>query len=80
MTIMTIDTLKLSDRLESAGFDRKQAEAVVRAIAESQDQLVTQQALDLSLAPIKADLAILKWGLGLVIAGIAAQIFKTFFA
>ncbi len=49
-------------------------------ITEPQEQLVTQQALDLSLAPIKADLAILKWGLGLVIASIAAQIFKTFFA
>ena len=80
MTNLTIDTLKLSDRLESAGFDRKQVEAVVRAIAEAQDQLVTQQALDLSLAPIRADLTILKWGLGLVLAGIAAQIFKTFFS
>ncbi len=79
MTTVTIDTLKLADKLESAGFNRDQAAAVVRAIAESQDELVTKQDLDIALAPIKTDLAVLKWGMGLVIAGVAAQLFKAFF-
>ena len=79
MTTMTIDTLKLADKLESAGFNRDQAAAVVRAIAESQDELVTKKDLDIALAPIKTDLAVLKWGMGLVIAGVAAQLFKAFF-
>lgn len=76
---MTIDTLKLADKLESAGFNRDQAAAVVRAIAESQDELVTKKDLDIALAPLKTDLAVLKWGIGLVIAGVAAQLFKAFF-
>lgn len=79
MTTVTIDTLKLSDRLESAGFSRAQAEAVVRAIAEAQDQLVTSKDLEIALAPLKTDLAILKWGIGLVIAGVAAQLLRMFF-
>jgi hypothetical protein len=59
--------------------NRDQAAAVVRAIAESQDELVTNKDLDIALAPIKTDLVVLKWGTGLVIAGVAAQLFKAFF-
>jgi hypothetical protein len=79
MATITIDTLKLSDKLVSAGFDRAQAEAVVRAIAEAQDELITRKDLEIALAPLKTDLALLKWGVGLVIAGVAAQIMKAFF-
>ena len=64
---------------ECAGFDRAQAEAVVRAIAEAQDELITRKDLEIALAPLKTDLALLKWGVGLVIAGVAAQIMKAFF-
>jgi len=79
MATITIDTLKLSDKLVSAGFDRAQAEAVVRVIAEAQDELITRKDLEIALAPLKTDLALLKWGVGLVIAGVAAQIMKAFF-
>jgi hypothetical protein len=79
MATITIDTLKLSDKLVSAGFDRAQAEAVVRVIAEAQDELITRKDLEISLAPLKTDLALLKWGVGLVIAGVTAQIMKAFF-
>lgn len=61
------------------GFDQAQAEAVVRAIAEAQDELITRKDLEIALAPVKTDLALLKWGVGLVIAGVAAQIMKAFF-
>jgi hypothetical protein len=61
------------------GFDRAQAEAVVRAIAEAQDELITRKDLEIALAPLKTDLALLKLGVGLVIAGVAAQIMKAFF-
>ena len=61
MTTLTIDTLKLSDKLEGAGFSRAQAEAVVRAIAEVQDELVTKNDLQISL---KTDNAVMKWMLG----------------
>ena len=79
MATVTFDTLKLSDKLVSAGFDRAQAEAVVRAIADAQDELITRKDLEIALIPIKSDLALLKWGVALVIAGVAAQIMKAFF-
>ena len=66
-------------RRESAGFNRQQAEAIVRAIAESQDALVSKKDLEISRSSSKTDLAVMKWRSGIVIAGIAAQIFKTFF-
>ena len=52
---------------------------MVRAIVEEQDELITRKDLEIALAPLKTDLALLKWGVGLVIAGVAAQIMKAFF-
>ena len=51
----------------------------MRAIAEAQDELITRKDLEIALAPVKTDLVLLKWGVGLVIAGVAAQIMKAFF-
>ena len=69
MATITFDSLKLADRLKTAGFSADQAEAVVRAISEAQDELVTKKDLQLSLDqvinPIKADLLVLKWAVGL---------------
>lgn len=83
MATITFDSLKLSDKLKSAGFTPEQAEAVVRAIAEAQDELVTVKDLDVALSPIKTDLAVLKtemtqlkWMLGLIIGGVAAVLVK----
>ena len=83
MSTITFDSLKLSDKLKTAGFTADQAEAVVRLIAEAQDELVTRKDLDSAFAPLKIDIAILKteitqikWMLGFVIAGIAAVLAK----
>jgi|APGre2960657468_1045069.scaffolds.fasta_scaffold39976_1 hypothetical protein len=83
MASITFDSLKLSDKLKTAGFTPEQAEAVVRVIAEAQDDLATKKDLDAALAPIKTDLAVLKseasqtkWMLGLVIGGIIAVLVK----
>lgn len=69
MATITFDSLRLADRLKTAGFSADQAEAVVRAISEAQDELVTKKDLQLSLDqvinPIKADLLVLKWAVGL---------------
>ena len=69
MSTITFDSLKLSDKLKTAGFTADQAETVVRVIAEAQDELVTKKDLQLSLdqviSPIKADLLVLKWAVGL---------------
>ena len=79
MTTVTFDTLALVDKLKTAGFDQKQAEAVVRVIAEAQNRLVTKEDLEISLLPIKTDLAVLKWMLGILIAGVMSIAVKTFF-
>ena len=83
MAIITFDSLKLSDKLKTAGFTAEQAEAVVRVIAEAQDDLVTRKDLDAALSPLKTDLAVLrtevsqiKWMLGFVIGGIIAVLAK----
>ena len=83
MSTITFDSLKLSDKLKTAGFSADQAETVVRVIAEAQDELVTKKDLDSALAPLRIDMAVLKteisqikWMLGFVIAGIAAVLAK----
>jgi len=83
MATITFDSLKLSDKLKASGFTAEQAEAVVRVIAEAQDDLVTKKDLDVALSPLKIDLAVLKtevtqikWMLGLVIGGIIAVLAK----
>ena len=65
MATVTINSLKLSDKLKTAGFTPEQAETVVRVIAEAQDELVTKKDLEISLSPLKSDLLVLKWAVGL---------------
>jgi hypothetical protein len=83
MSTITFDSLKSSDRLKTAGFTADQAETVVRVIAEAQDELVTNKALDAALAPLRIDMTVLKtelaqikWMLGFVIGGIIAVLAK----
>jgi len=79
MTTITFDTLEFTRKLRDAGFDEKQAEAVVRVIADAQSELVTRDYLDLKLAPIHADLLVLKWMIGALIALAVANFAKQFF-
>ena len=76
MSTITFDSLKLSDKLKTAGFTADQAEAIVRLIAEAQDELVTRKDLDIALAPLRADINLLKWMMGFVLAGIVAILLK----
>ncbi|MGZ4993264.1 MAG: DUF1640 domain-containing protein [Methylobacter sp.] len=71
--------LKLVDKLKSAGIPQEQTEAVVRVIAEAREELVTKSYLDIKLAPIFTDLAILKWMLGVLLAGVLSLVLKAFF-
>jgi len=83
MTTITFDTLQLVDKLKSAGIPQEQAEAVVRVIAEAQETLVTRDyldnRLDKTLAPIYTDLAVLKWMMGVLLAGVVSLVLKAFF-
>lgn len=55
----------------------KMAEAFKEAQGEA--DLLTKKDLQLELAPLKADITLVKWMLGLVLGGILALILKAFF-
>ena len=78
---VTFDTHKFIRKLKDAGFEEKQAEALTEALraAIEDSELVTRKDLQLELAPIKTDLTVVKWMLGLVLGGVAALILKSFF-
>lgn len=80
MTTITFDTLELVDKLKTADIPQEQAEAVVRVIAEGQHRLVTKDDLAVALSPLKTDLAVLKWMIGILIAGVMSIVIKTFFS
>jgi hypothetical protein len=48
-------------------------------IADAQKQLVTKDDLEIALSPLKTDLAVLKWMMGLMLAGILSLVLKAFF-
>jgi len=79
MTTVTFDTLQLADKLKAAGIAPEQAEAVVRVILEAQNQLLTKADLEIALSPVRTDLAVLKWMMGVLLAGVLSLILKTFF-
>jgi hypothetical protein len=83
MSTITFDTLQLVEQLRTAGIPQEQAEAVVRVIAKSQGSLVTSDhfdaKLDSALAPLRTDLVVLKWMMGLMIAGVMSLVLRTFF-
>ncbi len=86
MTTITFDTQEAVIKLKAVGVSQEHADAFVRAIVESQDNLVTKDILEIALSPIKTDLAILKadsvtlkWMMGIMIAGVLSIIIKTFF-
>ncbi len=70
MVTVTFDTHKFVRKLKEAGFDEKQAEAVSEAFrdAQAENEPLTKKDLQLELAPVRSDLVILKWMLGLVFA------------
>ena len=83
MAKVTFDTLKLVEKLKTAGFAPEQAEAVVRAIADAQDEWLTKATLDTALekalAPIRTDQAAQKWMMGILLAGVILLVMKSFF-
>jgi hypothetical protein len=79
MSTITFDTLEGAAKLRAAGFDEKQAEAVVRVLAEAQANLVTREYADAKFAVVEAKMDKLAWMTGVVIALAAANFAKQFF-
>lgn len=79
MSAITFDTLELTDLLRTSGIEQKQAEAIVKAIVKSHEELVTKGYLDLKLASIYTDLAVLKWMMGILLGGVLSLVMKAYF-
>ena len=87
MAAITFDTLKFANKLKSAGVPDKQAEAEAEALSEVLEvnlkELVTKEYLDTKLqqelAPLRTDLAVLKWMIGLILASVISLVLKAFF-
>lgn len=81
MRSVMFDTLRFVRTLKEAGLPELQAEALAEAFREAQGaaNLVTREDLQIELAPIKQDLTLVKWMLGLLLAGVTALILRAFF-
>ncbi|EJL90443.1 DUF1640 domain-containing protein [Herbaspirillum lusitanum] len=81
MTTVTFDTHQFIKKLEAAGLAEAQAEAISEAIKTASDtaDTVSKKDLQIELAPIRTDLTLMKWMLGLIVAGVAALVLKSFF-
>ena len=80
MSSITFDTHKFVKQLQVAGFPQAQAEAVVDAVVNSQESadLVSKQDLQIELAPVRTDLTLLKWMMGILLAGVISLVMKAF--
>ncbi|MCF8167297.1 MAG: hypothetical protein K9K38_08065 [Rhodoferax sp.] len=72
--------MKFAGRSERAGLTREQASAIAEAQKEAlSEALGTSRATKIDSAEVKAELAVLKWMLGVVIAIAVANFAKQFF-
>jgi uncharacterized protein (DUF2336 family) len=80
MATITFDTLLFVKKLKEAGFTDKQAEAMAEAHKEAISQsLDTTLATKLDIAKLEAEIKVMKWMQGFILAGIATLIIKAFF-
>lgn len=79
----TYNLLDMVATLKRVGVSQEQSEEIVRVITQAQERLVTSEHLTATLhqelAPLKTDLAVLKWMMGVLLAGVVALVLKTFF-
>jgi len=82
MSSITFNTLKFAQRLEKAGATREYAAAEAEALSDvfetGTQELITKSDLQQELAPIRTDLAVLKWMMGAMIAIGMTILFKLF--
>jgi len=88
MGAITFDTHKFIRKLEEAGFEPKQAEAVADAFREAQGEAELATKRDIERLEAKLDtrferqdgeLRLNRWMLGLMLAGVVSLVLKAFF-
>ncbi|MGZ5029511.1 MAG: DUF1640 domain-containing protein [Methylobacter sp.] len=94
MAAVTFDTLKYANKLKSAGVPDKQAEAEAEALSEALEvnlkELATkeylsrelrdvEQRIDTRFERIDGELKLIRWMLGMLLAGVISLVLKAFF-
>ena len=88
MTTVTFDTHKFIRKLEEAGFESRQAEAVADAFTAAQGEAEVATRLDIERLVAKLDarferidgeLRLNRWMIGVLLAGVASLVLKTYF-
>jgi hypothetical protein len=79
MSSVTFDTLEFTRKLKDAGFDEKQAETVVRVLADAQDRLVTREHFDTKIELLRMENSHTHWMIGALIALAVTNFAKQFF-
>ncbi|MFH0342979.1 MAG: DUF1640 domain-containing protein [Chromatiales bacterium] len=84
MAMAAFDTLKFVERLTAAGISRREVlEVKLKDLTTKQDlrelKLELDHKFERELAPVRADLLLVTWMLGLVLGGILALIIRAFF-
>ena len=79
MSRVTFDTLEFTRKLKDAGFDEKQAETVVRVLADAQDRRVTREHFDTKIELLRMENAHTRWMIGALIALAVTNFAKQFF-
>jgi hypothetical protein len=81
MATITFDTLKFVEKLKAGGIPDEQAKAISEAFrdASGEADLVSKKDLPIELAPIRADINLIKWMLGILLGGVLTLILKAFF-
>ncbi|HEV3386893.1 MAG TPA: hypothetical protein VG097_18900 [Gemmata sp.] len=83
MAAVTFDTLKFAKTLKAAGVPEQQAEAEAAAVSEALQvnfkELATKDDIQIALAPLKADIQLLKWMCGVGLTMGLAILVRLFF-
>lgn len=83
MTTITFDTLKYVKTLKAAGFEESQAEALAEVqrevLSTNLEELATKRDLRELKLEMVAEIAPLKWGITVCVAGIMTLLLKSFF-
>jgi hypothetical protein len=81
MGAVNVRHAQVRPQAQGSGLPELQAEALVEAFREAQGEAdrVTRKDLQIELAPVKQDLSLVKWMVGLLLAGVAALVLRAFF-
>ncbi len=65
MNASTFNPIVVAHELESAGLERRQAEAIANAIAHGEERAATKADLAAAIAPLRSRLDIMQWVVGI---------------